>query len=122
MAVLLFKLRNVPDDEAQEVRALLAENEIDFYETSAGNWSISMPGIWLSDAAQLPAALKLLEEYQLQRLDNARREYEQLKISGQLPTFADRFKENPARFIAYSALIVAVIYISLQLFPGVLLQ
>ena len=47
MALLLFRLRNVPDDEADEVRHLLNENSIEFYETSAGNWGISMPAIWL---------------------------------------------------------------------------
>ena len=34
MAKLLFKLNSVPDDEAEEIRALLAEAEINFYETT----------------------------------------------------------------------------------------
>ena len=38
MATLLFRLRHVPDDEADDVRALLEENGIDFYETTPGNW------------------------------------------------------------------------------------
>ena len=33
MRVLLFKLNGVPEDEADEVRALLADHGIDFYET-----------------------------------------------------------------------------------------
>ncbi|MEX2130439.1 MAG: DUF6164 family protein [Pseudohongiellaceae bacterium] len=118
MAVLLFKLRHVPEDEAEEVRALLAGNGIEFYETSAGNWNISMPGIWLNDDSQRELALELLEEYQLQRLNNARREYEQLKVEGQIPTIAHRFHENPVRFIFYSGLILGVLYLSLHLFLG----
>ncbi|MGH8025314.1 MAG: DUF6164 family protein, partial [Pseudoxanthomonas sp.] len=33
MAKLLLNLRNVPDDEADEVRAWLTESGMDFYET-----------------------------------------------------------------------------------------
>lgn len=49
MSKLLFKLRGVPDDEADEIRALLAEKQIEYYETSAGNWGISLPALWLQD-------------------------------------------------------------------------
>ena len=38
MSKLLFKLRNVPDDEALEVRELLELNDIDYFETTPGNW------------------------------------------------------------------------------------
>lgn len=37
-AKILFRLSGVPDDEADDVRMLLTDNAIDFYETSAGNW------------------------------------------------------------------------------------
>jgi hypothetical protein len=33
MALLLFPLRNVPDDEAEDIRDVLSENSISFYET-----------------------------------------------------------------------------------------
>jgi hypothetical protein len=36
MAKLLLNLRNVPDDEADDVRALLDEHDIAYYETSRG--------------------------------------------------------------------------------------
>ena len=45
MSKLLFRLRNVPDDEADEVRELLTQHSIEFYETGAGNWGISMPRV-----------------------------------------------------------------------------
>ena len=67
MTVLLFALRGVPDDEADEVRELLTEQEIDYYETSAGNWGISMPALWLRDRGQLQEARELLANYQRQR-------------------------------------------------------
>ena len=31
MAVLIFKLRYVPDDEVQEINQLLIDNDIDYY-------------------------------------------------------------------------------------------
>ena len=40
-------MRHVPEDEAQEVRELLASNKIEFFETFAGNWGVSMPALWL---------------------------------------------------------------------------
>ena len=69
MPVPVFRLRNVPDDEAEEIRNLLKHNHIDFYETPAGNWGISMPAIWLNDDDQLERAKELIKEYQQHRLD-----------------------------------------------------
>ena len=47
MAKLLFKMRNVLADEAQDVRELLEDNKIDYFETFAGNWGVSLPAIWV---------------------------------------------------------------------------
>ena len=41
MAKLLFNLRNVPEDEADEVRQLLTTHGVDWYETRPGPWGIS---------------------------------------------------------------------------------
>ena len=49
MATLVFRLRNVPEDEAQAVRTVLDTNNIDWYETTAGNWGIAMPGLWINN-------------------------------------------------------------------------
>ena len=38
MAKLFLNLRNVPGDEAHEVRELLRTNAIDFYETPPSPW------------------------------------------------------------------------------------
>ncbi|MFO7288296.1 MAG: DUF6164 family protein, partial [Gammaproteobacteria bacterium] len=47
MAKLLLNLRGVPDDEADEIRALLEEHGIAFYETPPSRWGVSAGGIWL---------------------------------------------------------------------------
>lgn len=41
MAKLLLNLRNVPDDEADDVRALMRDNLVQTYETRPSNWGIS---------------------------------------------------------------------------------
>jgi hypothetical protein len=115
MSILLFKLRFVPDDEAQDVRDVLIENEIDFYETSAGILGFSMPGIWLKDETQLTKARQLIDEYQRQRQEKAREDYQNQLESGRARNMFDIFKEAPLRFIAYLLTIAVVIYVSVTL-------
>lgn len=67
MSTLIFRLRNVDIDEADAVRDLLAQHQIPFYETDAGNWGISMPGIWLYDDSDKPRARDLIDRYQAER-------------------------------------------------------
>jgi len=115
----LFALNGVPDDEAEDVRALLTAGEIDFYETPAGNWGISAPVIWLKDASQLDKARLLIDAYQRERQVRAREEYTQLKRAGRQRTIMDVIKENPLRFIVYLAAIVAIVYFSTKPFMDI---
>lgn len=112
MAVLLFKLRGVPDDEAEDVRALLVRNNIQFYETPAGRWGISIPAIWLRDETQLAAARALIEQYQADRTRRVRAEYEQLEREGRAATVFAKIKQEPLKFILYLLAIAFVIYLS----------
>ena len=112
MAVLIFKLRYVPDDEAHEVRELLIDNEIDYYETSAGAFGISMPGLWLINEEQLEKARQLIDEYQHLRQKKAREDYEQ----GTSRTFIDMFKDAPVRYISIVLAINLLCYFMIFLF------
>lgn len=116
MATLLFRLRNVPEDEANEVRSLLAEHGIDFYETSAGNWRISMPAIWLKNEDQLAQAKSLLDEYQHARYLRARQEYDELRRRGEAGTLWRNLRADPLRVMFYLGLVCLVLYLSLQVF------
>ncbi len=118
MAVQIFRLRGVPEDEAEDVRLLLSEHHFEFYETPGGNWGISMPAIWLVDNDQQEAAKELIEKYQAERFRTARAEYEQSKFDGTQRTLLDAFKENPAQFVLYLAGILALIYFSTVPFLG----
>ncbi|WP_090657805.1 DUF6164 family protein [Nitrosomonas marina] len=115
MSKILFKLNGVPDDEANDVRALLSDNDIDFFETAAGNWGVSMPAIWLRDENQFDRARALLDEYQQARTIRMREEYDSLKKSGKHKTLLDAVKERPVLFIVHLAVTILVIYLSLRL-------
>lgn len=115
MAILLFPLRGVPEDEADEVRELLAEHDIDFYETSAGNWGMSMPALWLRDNADLEKARSVLNTYQQQRFLTSRENYLQLKKEGRQKTLLKGFAEKPLLYIAYILMMLLVVYVSIKL-------
>lgn len=114
-AKILFKLNGVPDDEADDVRLLLTDNNIDFYETSAGNWGVSMPAIWLKDAGDYTRARSILDEYQAARTIRMRAEYERLKREGRQRTMIDTIKEKPLLFLFNLLIAVLVIYLSVRL-------
>lgn len=116
MSVLLFKLRHVPEDEANDVRELLDSNNIEYYETSAGNWGISTPAIWLKYRDDLETARSLIDKYQHERGINQRETYAQLKNSGEHKTLLVAFRENPFRFIAYVIFVLIIIYFSIKPF------
>lgn len=116
MSKILFKLRDVPDDEAQEVRELLERNEIEYYETLGGNWGISLPALWLKKEAQQNRARELLDAYQRDRAGRAREEYERSRLRGNSSARRTNFAESPLRFSAYLGLIALVLFLSLGFF------
>jgi len=116
MAVQIFRLRGVAEDEAEDIRELLSEHHLEFYETPGGNWGISMPALWLVNEDDQPQAKELIAHYQETRFTNARAEYDKLKLEGKQPTLLTSFKDNPAQFIFYLAGIVALIYLTVMPF------
>jgi len=112
MAELLLKLRNVPVDEADDVRHLLHSHGIDFYETGAGSWGISLPAIWLRSRIQLEEARSLIDAYQQQRQKNARQAYEQQRQRGKQRTVLDKVREAPLLSFIYLAVVLLILYLS----------
>jgi len=109
MAKLIFSLRNVPDDEAEEVRRLLTEHGFDWYETSPGPWGISSAALWLRHASAHPQARALLDGYQRDRREQA---HEHERLHGR-QTFLELLRERPGyvlpRLLAMAALIALVL-------------
>ncbi len=115
MSTLLFSLRGVPEDEAEDIRQLLDEHHIDYYETDAGNWGISMPALWLQQSDDLSRARQLLDDYQLKRQTEQRRLYEDLKKAGKAPTTLDLICQHPVEFFFSIGFIGVILYISYRL-------
>jgi len=112
MAVKLISLRNLPEDEIEEIRDLLEQNNVSFYETPGGNWGISMPAFWLNDEAALDHCKSLLETYQQQRYERVHEEYLQSKQRGEIDTVFDRIKQQPFKVIVYLAFLFLILYVS----------
>jgi len=119
MAKLLLNLRHVPDDEADEVRALLDAEKIEFYETRPSMWGISAGGIWLVDAAAYPQAKRLLAEYQQRRGEQARARRASELADGSAETFGKLLRQRPLFVILTLLGMVAIA--ALVLLPFLLL-
>ena len=116
MAKLIFKLKSVPDDEADDIKNLLTENQIEFYESPAGNWEISMHALWLNDEARYAQAKQLIDEYQVRRSQRIRLETQQKIEQGEHETFIQRLLNKPVQFLITLAIIVFILYFSIMPF------
>lgn len=113
MPNLLFRLNGVPDDEAQDIRVLLEENAIRFYETDAGFWRVGVDAIWLPDDSQLEQARALLDTYQQQRVEHQQQTYAVLQEQGRAPSLRDKFAAQPFRILGLMVAILLVLALSL---------
>lgn len=116
MAVKIFILKNVPDDEAEDVRKLLTSNNIAYYETPERIWGISVPAIWLEDDGRLTEARALIDEYQARRASTEREKYRELQQRGEARGISDVIRERPVRFVAYCVAIGVILYFSIKPF------
>ena len=106
MAVLVFRLNDVPDVEADAIRNLLHENRIDFYETSAGNWGFSVAGIWIKHNEDKLQARTLIEEYQ----------QDMPQVDTDTESFIQFASQQPLRVIIYFLIVLFILYFSLMPF------
>ncbi|MFA6232538.1 MAG: DUF6164 family protein [Rhodanobacter sp.] len=103
MSKLLLNLRNVPDDEADDVRAMLDAQRIAFYETRPSIWGVSAGGIWVTENEAYPDARRAMDDYQQLRATRARAEYAAAKRAGTAETFLTMLRAEPVR-VAMSVL------------------
>ena len=104
MATRLMSLRNVPEDELDEIHALMESHDLAVYETQAGTWGTTLPALWLHDDERFAEARALLDAYAVERQARARQEQAALKEAGKARTFMDIARENPVRFVLYLVL------------------
>lgn len=116
MPHLLFKLNGVAEDEAEEIRHLLDAHHVDYYETDAGRFGISLAAIWLPDDGEIERATQLLDDYQQERYHHARAAYEQRLRDGSQETHLQRLLHQPLRTLLYLLVIAVILYFSLAPF------
>ena len=98
MSYLVFKLNGVPEDEANDVRQLLDDAEIQFYETDSGRWGLGSAAIWMKDKEQLDNAKSLIDDYQTERYQRVKSEHDALAESGDRISRLEFFLSSPIRF------------------------
>lgn len=116
MAVLLFRLNNVPDDEAQDVRQLLHDHDIHFYETDAGFWRVGVDAIWLPDQSAEETARALIKRYQEQRTLDQQQEYAQRESSGETVSLGQKILAHPIRFLGVLIAVAFILGVSIAPF------
>jgi hypothetical protein len=99
MSKLLLNLRLVLDEEADEVRSMLAAHRIEFYETKPSRWGISHGGIWITHDQDVEQAKALMADYQRQRQARVRAEHEAAQLEGTAETFTDIVRAQPGRVL-----------------------
>lgn len=109
-------MRDVPEDEAEEVRTLLNSHDIEYFETFAGNWGISMPALWIKEVEEFDRARELIDRYQAQRSERISRELAQGVGSDGPKTLKESFMLRPFQFLAHWLLIAVVLFISIYYF------
>ena len=108
MSRLLLNLRNVPDDEADDVRRFLDSGGIGYYETRPSLWGVSGGGIWVRNDGDVAEANRLMAEYQRERQARARAERDEAQRNGTAETFADVLRTQPLR-VALTVLAIALL-------------
>lgn len=116
MPRLLLNLRNVPDDEIEGVRELMAEHAIECYDTPPGPLGITAGGIWLKNPDDYTRARALMDEYQQERGERARSEWRSAQARGEAETLVSTIRRNPFKTLLVLA---ASVFILMVLFAPV---
>lgn len=111
MAKLLFRLKDVPDDEANAIRELLNEHGLDCYETEEGRWRVGLAAIWLRDDERFDEARALIDQY-----EEALFETQQRNAETSPDNLWQSFIEHPLRFLFAIVAIAAIALISIYPF------
>lgn len=112
----LMNLRHVPDDEADDIRALFDEHEVPFYETPPSRWGISMGGFWVHDDDEAQRARDLLQAYQNNRFQRQREAYEADMAAGRVGGFWNRLRRKPVTVLAACLAMIVILAFSLAPF------
>jgi len=120
MSRILLRLRGVPVDELNDIVGLLEQQDVEFYETSAGNWGISLPALWIKNEEDYPRAREMLDSYQAERQQQARSEWKRQREEGTQPTLRQIFTEKPWSTLGLIGFCAAIAWFSIRPFLSML--
>ena len=92
---LLLNLRYVPNDEREEVLALLEQHHIEHYVTPAGPFGISAGAIWVSHSEDIDRAWALFDDYQATRARRASAQKADKQARGERESFWAMWRARP---------------------------
>jgi len=113
MAQLVFNLKNVPADEANDIRELLELNQIEFYETSAGRWNISVAAIWINNDDDFVKSRQLINQYQYNLTIRRQQEKSDPESRVHIPDWKEHLLNNPVVIMMYIGAIAIVLALSI---------
>lgn len=113
MATLLYRLNDVPEDEADDIRQLLNEKGLEYYETHGGFFGLGVAAIWLTNDNQLLLAKAVIDEYQANRAIIQRQHYDELRANGEILGFGQAILQHPFRFVGIILLVCFVLLLTL---------
>lgn len=116
MAIRLISTRGMPEDELEEICAVLEQHNIAYVVTPPGNWLISAGSILLTDDQQLSQARELMLAYQQQRAEQQRKDYIERCSRGEQENITRRIAKTPLLFIGYLVIIIFILYLSIKPF------
>lgn len=119
---LLFRLDGVDQDEVNEVRALLDQHGIVYYETPGGKWGISVAGLWVADSDHWQEGRDLLERYAKERAQRSRSEWVRQQRMGLAETFIQRSLRRPLALLGSLGFAGLILYLSLAPFLAFLAE
>lgn len=111
MPRLLLNLRNVPEDESEEVLELMERHRIECYQTPPGPLGITAGGIWLKERDDFPRARELMDEYQAERARRVRAEYEEAAREGRVETLWTVIRRRPVRTLVFIGVAIFILMI-----------
>lgn len=111
MPRLLLNLRDVPDDEIEDVTALMEQHSIALYRTPPGPFGITAGGLWLREPDDEPAARALLDDYQAERRSRARAELARARAEGNEDTVWSLVRRNPLRTLLHLLLAIFILMV-----------
>ncbi len=111
MPKLLLNLRDVPEDEAEEVIALMETQGFSVYRTPKGVFGVTAGGIWLRESEQYPEAKRVMDHYQEERARKAKEAHAQAVAEGRADTWWTLVRRHPVKTLIHLGLAVFILMV-----------